>query len=330
MLCPVELSNAAFITSAALLLGIPHPHARYLRDQTRDYANFDVFGDCLLNNPTHAAHSRTQSHDHIISILADLASRQGIPTSTKHVPFADSQTQRRADLVTCRGGLVRQNPSLNFGPATLLVMDFELGHTYNSSHVFKPNNLASMENRKRSKYLSAYHDQGLAFAPLVCNSLGQLGPDFQRFLWALADHVACNQIASELSLNEDTLPLNQTAAKDLRGLLYQQASCKILGAIFEGVTERIYGRTFALRSMPAYLRRVAETSQPWLPQTPSDRIQVPLTAPASLPALLLDSESPPETHSLRVASHLPSPATGARSFRSDSFAAVLTTRFTAV
>ena len=104
MLCPVELSNAAFITSAALLLGTPHP----LRDHTRDYANFDVFGDCLRNNPTHAAHSRTQSHDHIISILADLASRQGIPTSIKHVPFADSQTQRRADLVTCRGGLVRK------------------------------------------------------------------------------------------------------------------------------------------------------------------------------------------------------------------------------
>ncbi len=58
-------------------------------------------------------------------------------------------------------------------------MDFELGHTFDSTHSFKLNNLATMENQKRAKYHSNYHDQGLAFAPLVCNSLGQLGPDGQ-------------------------------------------------------------------------------------------------------------------------------------------------------
>jgi hypothetical protein len=73
MLSPVEEFNAAFITSATLLWGTPYLHARYLPDQTHDYAKSRVFGDCLLNNPTHAVRSRTQSHDHIISILADLA-----------------------------------------------------------------------------------------------------------------------------------------------------------------------------------------------------------------------------------------------------------------
>ncbi len=45
LLCPFELSNAAFITSSALLLGVPVPHAFYLRANNPLYAQFDVFGD---------------------------------------------------------------------------------------------------------------------------------------------------------------------------------------------------------------------------------------------------------------------------------------------
>ncbi len=47
-----------------------------------------------------------------------------------------------------------------------------------------------MEHEKLSIYLSAYHDQGLIFAPHLSNSLGQLDPDFLRFLWGLADRAA--------------------------------------------------------------------------------------------------------------------------------------------
>ena len=146
-------------------------------------------------------------------------------------------------------------------------MDFELGHTFDSSHSFKLNNLANMENQKRAKYLADYHDQGLAFAPLVCNSLGQLGPDFQNFLWALADHAAKNQFSANL-LDKQCLDFpttDQATFQKLRSFLYLQALDKILAAIFEGVTERIYGRTFALRSLPAYQHTVAERSQPWYP-----------------------------------------------------------------
>jgi hypothetical protein len=267
LLCPLELSNAAFVTSAALILGTPVPHAQYLRNQSPSYAQIDVFGDRLLNDATHAAHSRTQSHDYIAKFLADLATQYGIPTSVKNVPFANSNSQRRADLVTCRGGLVRPNPRLNFDQGTLLVMDFELGHTFDSSHSFKLNNLANMENQKRAKYLADYHDQGLAFAPLVCNSLGQLGPDFQNFLWALADHAAKNQFSANLLDKQcvDFPTADQATFQKLRSFLYLQALDKILAAIFEGVTERIYGRTFALRSLPAYQHTVAERSQPWYP-----------------------------------------------------------------
>ncbi len=80
-------------------------------------------------------------------------------------------------------------------------MDFEFGHTYTSSHQFKQQNIANMELQKQSKYLSAYHDAGSAFAPLqpVSNSLGQLGQDLLRFLWDLADHAAArNQVLVEL------------------------------------------------------------------------------------------------------------------------------------
>jgi hypothetical protein len=60
-------------------------------------------------------------------------------------------------------------------------MDFELGHTNTSSHQFKLQNISNMEHKKRSIYIAAYHDAGLAFAPLVSNSLGQLGQDLLCF-----------------------------------------------------------------------------------------------------------------------------------------------------
>jgi hypothetical protein len=107
-----------------------------------------MFGDKLLNDPIHASNSSTQSHDLITRVMGDLATQHGLPTSIKNVPFADSHSQRNEVLMTCRGGLVRPNPRLNFGPSTLLAMDFELGHTFTSSHQFKPQNIATMEHHK--------------------------------------------------------------------------------------------------------------------------------------------------------------------------------------
>ena len=103
-------------------------------------------------------------------------------------------------------------------------MDFELGHTYPSAHQFKPQNLTTMETHKRSEYHDAYHVQGIAFAPLLCNSLGQLGPDFLRFLWFLANHAARNQVPLELialpQLGLDEPSPSQVAFQRLRCAIY--------------------------------------------------------------------------------------------------------------
>ncbi len=53
----------------------------------------------------------------------------------------------------------------------------------------------------------------------------------------------------------------QAAFQRLRSLIYGQVSYRILAAVFEGVTERIYGRTFALRTLPAYKVSLAERFQ---------------------------------------------------------------------
>ena len=47
-----------------------------------------------------------------------------------------------------------------------------------------------MEQLKRRKFQDHYHAKGFAFAPIVCNTWGEFGPDFLRFLWELADFAA--------------------------------------------------------------------------------------------------------------------------------------------
>ena len=71
-----------------------------------------------------------------------------------------------------------------------------------------------------------------------------LGPDLLRFLLGLADHAARNQVPVELQdlphLDLDSPSPAQAAFQRLRGLFYVQASYRILAAVFEGVTKRIY------------------------------------------------------------------------------------------
>ena len=267
LLCPYELSNEAFVTAAAILLETPLPHARYLLGNMHTYSHIDVFGDFLLNNSAHASSSRIQSHNCIANLLADLACQHGIPATTKNVPCRASDSNSKGDIVTTRGGLVRSRPGSHFNSATLLVMDYELGHVYSSTHAFKPNNLLSMESAKRSLYRVSYRDQGFAFAPLVSNSLGQVGPDFLRFLWGLAEHAARNSVHVPLDdlphLDPAVADVARTDFKRLRGHLYIQATYKVLAMLFEGVTERVYGRTFALRGLardpPSFTLAMAST-----------------------------------------------------------------------
>ena len=79
------------------------------------------------------------------------------------------------------------------------LLDVQLGHIFaTQGHVLKPQTLQSMERAKRAKYTDLYRARGFAFAPLVTNSWGVLGPDVPRFLWAVADHL-CSSKCSLLS-----------------------------------------------------------------------------------------------------------------------------------
>ena len=114
-----------------------------------------------------------------------------------------------------------------------------------------------MERDKNNFYLSKYHEQGLAFAPLATNSFGQLGAEFLRFLlWALADHAARNHYPVPLpvlpilsdSASQDALDSPQVVQfKRFRGQLYVQARLHVLTAVYEAITHRVYVKTFSLQ-----------------------------------------------------------------------------------
>ena len=229
--CPFELSNAAIHTFTALLLCYPVPHARYL--QTRPgFPPVDLWADMLLNDSRHAATTRHASHDAITNIIAMLAASHGISTSAclRLVPLADPDTMERGDLVVSTRGVLSARP--NCPIPTKLILDFVLGHTHTNTHVLKRDTLVAMEELKCSHYTPKYHEQGLAFAPLAANSFGQLGPEFLRFLWALADHAARNYVPVPLpvlpSLADADTPDDRDSPqvirfKRLRGQIFVQA-----------------------------------------------------------------------------------------------------------
>ena len=170
------------------------PYARILQTQA-GYHHIDPWGDCLLNDRSHA--KWTASHNTIVRTIAQLATNFGVFTTgqTKDVPVAEQGTSCRGDLsalashVLCRRDHL--NPDFPIGSQTQLVLDFTLGHTYSSSlrggslhcqHALERGTLPSIESKKFATYKSDCRTQGHAFAPLVSNSFGQLGPEFLRFL----------------------------------------------------------------------------------------------------------------------------------------------------
>ena len=162
--------------------------------------------------------------------------------------------------MTLIGGMVPHNPTLSFSRSTRLVMDITLSHVYETAgHSPKPNGLRDAKSRKRAKYVAGYRRQGYAFAPIACNSLGQCGADFIRWLWILADHAARLQagltplpfqtpLSSSLSQEAD----EEFAVVQQRAYLFRDNKLRVLAAIFEAVTERVHGRTFAHCCSTAY------------------------------------------------------------------------------
>ena len=287
LMCPFELSNHAFISSLAILLGVPVPYARHLQTQA-GYHHIDPWGDSLLNDRSHA--KWTASHNNIVRTIAQLATNYGVSTTglTREVPVAEQGTSRRGDLsalashVLCRRDQL--NPDFPIGSQTQLVLDFTLGHTYTSSQrrgssqqrSLKRGTLRIMESEKLTTYKSDYHNQGHAFAPLVSNSFGQLGPEFLRFLWALADYAARNLVPVPMPIqparprppadSEDDDSPQVRKFRRVRHAFYLKARTEILLAVYEGISERITGRTYALQNNPQFWFRIKDISTIWRPE----------------------------------------------------------------
>ena len=169
----------------SLGLGFPVPHARFLL-HTEQYAHIDVWADFLLTDAAHASRSRRTSHDRLAYCLSNLAARAGLSSSAiqSTIPVAEEDTFRRGDIVNSVAGL-SASTTYRFSSHTQLTTDVTLTHPFSALHVFKPDSLGLAESLKNRSYLSDYNAQGMAFAPLACNSFGQQAPELLRYQWAM-------------------------------------------------------------------------------------------------------------------------------------------------
>ena len=340
LMSPVELSDQAFITCMSLCLGVPVPHTRVLQ-QSEDYAHIDDWADFLLTDSAHASRSRHTSHNRLAFCLSNLAARAGLASSAlqSDVPVAEEDTYRRGDIVTSVAGL-SSSSTYRFSSQTQLITDVTITHPYTRMHEFKPNSLRDAEALKNRLYFSSYQTRGMAFAPLACNSFGQQAPEMLRYQWIVADRAAQRVV----SLPDFSLP----AAADLPGVVDEHASLlhlyqrrrqrffrqsvqEVLVAIFEGVCERVFGRTLGLQSCPEYLDFFRRCAVPWVPDFfytpiaqgfPSD--PPPEVGPASRSPGAVSPVSPPPSpgprslgglggsHSLRQVVHCSPPPPGLR------------------
>jgi hypothetical protein len=281
--CFYELSNQAFLTTSALLLDIPIPHARYLRDTQAAYAKTDVWADALLNKSAHAAETRNSTHMLFAQELTQIANSCGIPSTCveSRLPYRDEgvtkPTRKRADMMTLTGCGISPNAQYNFSTDTRLIMDVTIGHVFDSNHKYKPNTLQDLTNSKCVKYARHYQRQRLAFAPIVANSLGQFGADTLQLLWNLADHQATTSFGFPIEGNAPTNLSNcsppstqQTIDyRRLRGLKYHENRLRLLTCVYECITTRILGQTFNLTCSSDYHRWLEQARHNWLPSLPS-------------------------------------------------------------
>ena len=291
-----ELSNEAVVTVTALLLGIPMMHALYLQDQQPGYADKDVWGDYCLNSSLHAAETRKTTHHSLASEITSISNGSGVSSTCDEtkLPFRDDTSRKRADLMTLVGCGIQPNATLNFGPNTRLIMDVSLVHVYDSNHKFKTSNIRDTEQRKRCKYADFYQRQGFAFAPMICNTLGECGPDMLHFLWNLADRSARHHFGFHpIEHGQDLMSQSTDHDRDfrkLRGKLFNDYRLRMQTAIFEAITMRVCGRSFALTCSANYRTWIRTLQTEWHPLFPLD---VPLESQhsSSVPQVQEDSQS---------------------------------------
>jgi hypothetical protein len=260
--CPLELSDQAFKKSMSICFGVPVQHAHFLQATVPDCAQYDVWAYFLLNNSAQAFRSRHSSHERLAYYcLARLATKAGLPSSARPstVPCTDDDSSRRCDIVTSVSGLNVTSASYRFASPNDLITDVTLVHPFNSRHQLKEDSLADAETRKNRAYKTDYHAQGLAFAPFVCYSFGQQGPELPRYLWLITDCHA-QRTCSGL-VPSSVFPVSDahcsasaylSAFKACRARRYRQLVHEVLITVYEAVPERVLGRTYALQAYPEY------------------------------------------------------------------------------
>ena len=279
--CPYELSNEALLTSTAFLLGYPVPHARFLKERVQGYETIDIWGDSLLNTSAHGAGAWKTTHDNIAKEIASIATGGGVSTIAveRRIPYCESTSRKRGDMMTTVGGLIPLSRRRQFNKYTKLIMDVRLGHTFSTGgHTIKKNTIKIMEQSKRTKFGTLYREKGYAFAPMVANTWGNLGPDLLRLMWAVADHAARYHLAipqhevralpqASLTLSQDEMVADkqEKSFKDLRGKLNNEYRQRVLTAVYEGVAERVWGRTHALSANKYYHDTMALGRAAWQP-----------------------------------------------------------------
>lgn len=181
--------------------------------------------------------------------------------------------------MTTVGGLIPLSRRRQFNKYTKLIMDVRLGHTFSTEgHTIKKNTIKIMEQSKRTKFGTLYREKGYAFAPMVANTWGNLGPDLLRLMWAVADHAARYHLAIPqhevralpqecLTLSQDEIVADkqEKSFKALRGKLNNEYRQRVLTAVYEGVAERVWGRTHALSAIKYYHDTMALGRAAWQP-----------------------------------------------------------------
>ena len=135
----------------------------------------------------------------------------------------------------------------------------------------------------------------------MANTWGNLGPDLLRFLWATADHAARYHLAlpqqeiralpqSCLTLSQDEMVTDELEEKFkiLRGKLNNEYRQRVLTAVYEGVAERVWGRTHALSANRYYHDTMALGRAAWQPVFHS----VPVTGPSAAESEAASSPRP--------------------------------------
>ena len=138
-------------------------------------------------------------------------------------------------------------------------------HVYaTQGHTYKASNIKTAEQEKRAKY-RMYPTAGLAFAPAVVNTFGQLGPDLLRIGWKCATKAAHRDLPNIVLASQQDQDTESEAFKARRGKHYHEFRQRLLEVVYEGVAERLYGVSHALRNNEQYQQWMNRSRPEWTP-----------------------------------------------------------------